>query len=189
MLKDVLDISSVRHQIQRFTMKLYGITIKGQTYAKGADVPWYMVYPFFLIHMLLFGGFGFYLAYLSLHPFVPFLYLHGGVAIAVYIALYLLFFGPDEVKWMFINAGLGLLGIYSQMGWLLSLFGKKIDDYPFYVHVIPFLYFVLYTFMIRHAVLDITQSREDPDKKKYAENSYIAIMVALYAISYLLVKQ
>jgi len=168
-------------------MKLHGnITINNQTYAKGTDIPWYKVYPFFLVHMLLFGGSGFLMAYCDSPPSVPFLYAHGGFAIAVYTIFYLAIFGLDEVKWMFINAGLGLLGIYSQMGWLLSLFGKNIGDYPVYVHVIPFLYFVLYTFLIRHAILDITQSREDEQKKKSVEYAYIAISVAIYVILYYL---
>jgi hypothetical protein len=97
--------------------------------------------------------------------------------------LYLAIFGRDEVKWMFINAFLGLLGIYSQIGWLLSLFGKKIGDYPFYVHVIPFLYFVLYTFLLRHAVIDITRSRENPRRRNLIENCYIAISIAVYLTS------
>ena len=71
-----------------------------------------------------------------------------------------------------------------QIGWLLSFFGKKIGDYPFYVHVTPFLYFVLYTFLLRQAIMDITQSRDDPAKKKRIENWYIAISVAVYLVSY-----
>lgn len=160
------------------------ITINNKQYSKGADVPWYLIYPFFLTHMLLFGISGFLLAYAGNSPGVLILYLHGGLAITVYTAFYLAIFGLDEVKWMFINAGLGLLGIYSQIGWLLSLFGRKIDDFPFYVHVIPTLYFILYTFLIRHAVMDLTQSREDPLRKKRVEYGYIAISVAVYAISY-----
>lgn len=171
-------------------MKLHGsVTINGQTYAKGTDLPWYKIYPFFLFHMLLFGGSGFFMAYAAKGLPVAFLYLHGGIAITVYTVFYLTIFGRDEVKWMFINAALGLLGIYSQIGWLLSFFGRKIGDYPVYVHVIPFLYFVLYTFLIRHAVLDLTQSREDSDKRKYAEYGYIAISVAIYLISYLLERR
>lgn len=166
-------------------MKLQGdITINNRTYAKGTEVPWYKIYPFFLFHMLIFGGSGFFMAYAVHHPPVLFLYLHGGIAIGIYTLFYLSIFGRDEVKWMFINAVLGLLGIYSQIGWLLSLFGKKIGDYPFYVHVIPFLYFVLYTFLLRHAVMDLTQSREDPEKKKFVENAYIAISVAVYVLTY-----
>jgi hypothetical protein len=171
-------------------MKLQGdITINHKTYPKGTDVPWYMIYPFFLVHMLMFGGSGFFMAYAKSHPPVLFLYLHGGIAITVYTLFYLNIFGRDEVKWMFINAFLGLLGLYSQIGWLLSLFGKRIRDYPFYVHVIPFLYFVLYTFLLRHAVVDITQSREDPKRRKLIENCYIAISVAVYLVFYYLEKR
>ncbi len=166
-------------------MKLRGdITINGTLHAKGTDIPWYMIYPFFMFHMLMFGGSGFFMAYADKHPPVSFLYMHGGIAITVYTIFYLAIFGLDEVKWMFINAGLGLLGLYTQIGWLLSLFGKKIGDYPFYVHVVPFLYYTLYTFLIRHALLDLTQAREDENKKQTVEYSYIAVSVAISLASY-----
>jgi len=138
------------------------------------------VYPFFLIHMAMFGGSGFFLAYGSLDTDVLFLYLHGGFAILVYTVFYFTIFGVDEVKWMFINAGLSALGIYSQIGWLVSLFGREISDYPFYVHVIPFLYFVLYTFLIRQAILDLTRSRENERRRKHVEYAYIASLVLFY---------
>ena len=156
-------------------------------YPAGTEVPWYYVYPFFLLHMLVFGTLTYVLAYSGKAEGFG-LYLIGGFPALIYCGFYLTFFGLDEVKWMFINAALGLLGIYSQMGWLLSLFGKKIGDYPPSVHVVPFLYFVLYTFLLRHAVLDITQSRENPQKKKFVESGYIAISVAVYVLSYFLEK-
>ena len=159
------------------------LKINNKDYAKGTDVPWYIIYPFFLVHMLVFGLSGFLLAYAGDNPGVLFLYLHGGLAITVYTVFYLAIFGLDEVKWMFINAGLGILGIYSQMGWILSVFGKEINDFPIYVHVIPTLYFILYTFLIRQAVTDITRSRDNPVRKKCVEYSYVAITVAVYVIS------
>jgi hypothetical protein len=166
-------------------VKLQGsLSIGSKTYAEGTEIPWYKVYPFFLVHMLIFGTSGFFMAYANRHPPVLFLYLHGGFAITIYTMFYLTIFGRDEVKWMFINAFLGLLGIYSQIGWLLSLLGKKIGDYPLYVHVIPFLYFVLYTFLLRHAVIDITRSRENPKRRNFIENCYILISIAIYLISY-----
>jgi len=166
-------------------VKLQGnITINNQAYAKGDEIPWYKVYPFFLLHMLVFGGSGFLMAYGQHRPPVLFLYLHGGLAVTVYTAFYLVIFGRDEVRWMFINAALGLLGLYSQIGWLLSFFGKKIGDYPVSVHVIPFLYFVLYTFLLRHAVTDLAQSREDPARRKLVDNAYIVLSVAFYLFSY-----
>jgi len=171
-------------------MRLQGdITINGRLYPRGTDVPWFKIYPFFLIHMLVFGGSGFLMAYGTAHPPVAFLYLHGGIAITVYTLFYLSIFGRDAVKWMFINAILGVLGIYSQINWLLSLVGRRAGDYPFYVHVIPFLYYVLYTFLVRHAVLDITQSREDPARRQLVENVYIGISVAVYVTLYFLERR
>jgi hypothetical protein len=171
-------------------MKLHGrLTINKKTYETGDDLPWYNVYPFFLIHMLAFGGTGFLMAYGKNGPPLFCLFLSGGFAIAVYTVFYLAIFGRDEIKWMFINAGIGLLGIYSQIGWLLSLFGRKIGDYPVYLHVIPFLYFVLYTFLIRHALLDIFKAREDDKRKKFVENAYIAVSIGIYVVSYFLERR
>jgi len=134
----------------------------------------------------MFGGSGFLIAYSDRAAPVLFLYAHGGFAILIYTVFYLAIFGRDEIKWMFINAGLGFLGIYSQIDWLLSLFGKAADNYPVYVHVIPFLYFVLYTFLIRHAVLDLMDAREDGAKKKVVEYGYVAVSTALYGTGYFL---
>jgi hypothetical protein len=171
-------------------MKLHGqLKINKKTYNAGDDIPWYSVYPFFLVHMLAFGGSGFLMAYSPKGPPVLFLYAHGGFAILVYTVFYVAIFGRDEIKWMFINAGIGLLGIYSQIGWLLSLFGRKIGDYPVYIHVIPFLYFVLYTFLLRHAFLDLFQAREDDKRRKIVENVYVVLSVGVYVVSYFLERR
>ncbi|HVO48169.1 MAG TPA: hypothetical protein VMT29_17745 [Steroidobacteraceae bacterium] len=168
-------------------MRLHGeITINGRTYPEGTDVPWFAIYPFFLIHMLIFGGSGFFMAYGSQRPSVLFLYAHGGIAVTVYTVFYVTIFGLDEVKWMFINAALGLLGIYSQIAWLLSLVGRRARDYPAYVHVIPFLYFVLYTFLLRHAIIDLTGSRDAPARKTVVERTYVAVSVLVYVAAYFL---
>jgi len=162
------------------------ITMDGRTYTRRTGVPWSHIYPFFLFHMLIFGCGGFSMAYGDKGPGVFFLYAHSGMAILVYTIFYISIFGVDEVKWMFINAWLGLLGIYSQIDWILSLFGKKAGDYPLYVHVVPFLYFILYTFLLRHAVLDLFRAREDAKKRKRIEHAYVAISAAIYVVSYFL---
>ena len=167
-------------------MKLHGsLTMNGRAYVSGDDIPGTMVYPFFLIHMLAFGGSAFLMAYSGGVP-VEMLYMQGGIAILVYLVFYLTIFGLDEVKWMFINAGLGLFGIYSQLNWLLSLFGKRAADFPIYVHVIPGLYFVLYTFLIRHAVLDLLGVREDDTKRRRVEYGYIGVTVGVYLMAHFL---
>lgn len=157
------------------------IRINGRTYARGDTLPWKMIYPFFLVHMGIFGGSGFFIAYFTDVPTL-FLYAHGGFACFVYLIFYRVIFGWDTVKWMFINAGLGLFGVIAEVGWLLSAFGRRLGEYPVYVHVIPFLYYVLYTFLIRQAVLDITGARDGGSRQGRIELRYILISLLVYGV-------
>ena len=160
-------------------MRLHGaLTVNGRAYAAGDEIPGLFVYPFFLIHMLAFGLAGFVLAY-SDAP-IEMVFMHGGIAIVVYVIFYLAIFGRDDVEWMFINAGLGIFGIVSQIDWILSLFGKHVGDYPPYVHIVPVIYFVLYTFLIRHAVLDLLGVRDDEDKRRRVQYGYVGGSLLLY---------
>ena len=159
--------------------------INGKLYPKGSSFPWYMIYPFFLVHMLAFGLSGFFMAYTSDGPELAFLYMHGGLAIVVYLVFYLAFFGVDNVKWMFINAALGLFGIYAQINWLLSIFGKNAADYAWNVHLIPFLYYILYTFLLYQMVLDITGARDHPSKRRLVEGFYVISSLLVYGMVYL----
>jgi hypothetical protein len=143
-------------------------------------LPGCLVYPFFLVHMLAFGASGFFLAYFDDPPDVVFLYMHGGFAILVYLVFYLAIFGLDEVKWMLINAALGLFGIYAQIGLFLGLFGMQARDFPPVVHAIPFTYYVMYTFLIYQAVLDLTGARNRPRRRTAVETAYVTISLAFY---------
>ena len=166
-------------------MKLHGsISINGRDYSSGDEIPGSFVYPFFLIHMFAFGISGFAMAYGGVP--IEIVYMQGGIAIAVYTIFYLAIFGRDEVKWMFINAGLGLFGIVSQIDWLLSLFGRHVADYPAYVHVVPFLYWVLYTFLIRHAILDMLGVRDDEERRPRVEYGYVGVSLAFYLLLHFL---
>ncbi|HEY9541283.1 MAG TPA: hypothetical protein VIR05_06565 [Luteimonas sp.] len=147
-----------------------------------AGLPKVFIYPFFLFHMLMFGISGFVLAY-GADGDVAFLYMHGGIAIVVYLVFYFAIFGREQVKWMFINAGLGILGIYSQIGWILGLFGRNADDYPAYVHVVPVLYYVLYTFLLRQLLLDVTRSRDNPGRRRLVEAAYVAVSLGIYGLT------
>ena len=166
-------------------MKLHGdITINNKLYPKGTEVPWKFIYPFFMVHMLMFGGSGFFIAYGGDAP-TSFLFMHGGIAITVYLIFYFTIFGVDEVKWMFTNAGLGLFGIYSEIDWILSFFQKQVSDFPWYTHTIPFLYYVLYTFLLRQAVIDLSGARHHPEKRKWVEYSYVALSLLIYISIYM----
>ena len=140
------------------------------------------IYLFFGIHMLMFGLSGFLMAYAPAVPDLMFLYMHGGIAIVVYMVFYLTIFGRDQVGWMLVNAGLGILGIHAQIGWILARFGKDIDDYPWQVHVIPFLYYILYTFLLRQFLIDVTRSRNDPQRKRMVDAAYVAFSLLVYGV-------
>jgi hypothetical protein len=161
------------------------ITINGKPYQAGDEISGWMIYPFFLFHMGIFGLSGFFMAYGAKDVPLLFLYLHGGFAILIYLAFYFAVFGREEVKWMFINAALGLFGIYSQIGYLLAKFGKRLSDYPVAVDVVPFGYYILYTFLLRQAVLDATGAHDNPDRKRLVEFVYIGASVLVYGALFL----
>lgn len=164
-------------------MKLQSdVTINGKLHKKGDSISGFAIYPFFLVHMLIFGGSGFFMAYSANPAPTFFLFMHGGFAILVYSIFYLTFFGKEEVKWMFINAGLGIFGIYAEIDWLLGLAGKHVRDFPFYVHIIPFLYYVLYTFLLRQAVLDIFNARVDEAKTNRVNILYVIGSLIVYGL-------
>jgi hypothetical protein len=146
----------------------------------------FFIYLFFLVHMLMFGLSGFFLSYGDPDTPLLFVYAHGGIAILVYTVFYLVIFGVDEVRWMYTNAILGFVGIYTQIGWLLSLFGRDVAEYPLYRHITPFLYVTLYTFLLRQFVLDVTRSRGNEKRQKRVEQAYVAVITAAYLVSYFL---
>ncbi len=120
------------------------------------------------------------MAYGAEEPDVAFLYMHGGIAIVVYMVFYLVIFGPGKVGWMFANAGLGLFGIIAQIDFILALFGKRFDDFPTSVHIIPFIYYVLYTFLIYQAVLWLSGANKHPERRRWVEGSYVVISLVFY---------
>ena len=157
-----------------------GITVGGKSYGAGSRAPMLFIYPFFLFHMAMFGLSGFFMAYGADNVDLLFLYLHGGIAIGVYLVFYLAIFGKDEVKWMLINAGLGLLGIWAEISTIVGWFGKTLGDFSPWVHVTPFLYYILYTFLLRQLLIDITGSRDKPVRKRWVETGYVVASLALY---------
>ena len=76
-------------------------------------------------------------------------------------------------------------GLWCEIGWLLGLFGKSLSDFPWYRHVIPFLYYVLYTFLLRQLVLDLFGAREDAAKRQRVETAYIVVSLLAYTLFYL----
>lgn len=148
--------------------------------ARKMQASMWIIYPFFGIHMLGFGLTGFWFAYGSNPPALHFQYMFGGFALFVYLTFYVTIFGRDAIGWMLINAALGILGIYSQIGWILDKFGRNIDEYAWQVNIIPFAYYVLYTFLLRQFLLDLTRSRDKPRLRAWVNNLYILVSLLVY---------
>ena len=64
--------------------------------------------------------------------------------------------------------------------WILALWGKDIGDYPWYRHITPFLYYVLYTFLLWQLVVDLTRSRDKPERQRKVELAYVLVSLAVY---------
>ena len=171
-------------RLRKATVRLHDyLTINGKTYRKGQSVPWFKIYPFFLVHIPIFGlpvfG-GAYLPTTFVLESVIFYHLLGSFAVFIYVIFYEAMFGRDAVKWMFIDGLLGIVGIYSVVGALLNLIDRDIHNYPLYRHVLPFVFYVLYVFLLRQAFLDITKSREDNARRQIAEFFYVGISLITY---------
>jgi hypothetical protein len=175
-------------------MRLHGsVTFNGREYVAGDEISPLVVYPFFLLHMAIIGvGIGFFFAYVPDSStwqdpvFAASVVGSGILGAAIYLLFYLRIFGRDEVEWMIINAGLGLIGTVSQLDWILSLFGKGVGDYPPYVHLVPLLYFVMYTFLLRRAVLQLFGVDEDEEKRPKVGYGFAVAMLAFYLVTHLL---
>ncbi|MCF7835225.1 hypothetical protein K9M48_04215 [Candidatus Gracilibacteria bacterium] len=114
------------------------------------------IYIFFTIHVFGFGAAGFLLSYGE--EDLSSTFAMGGFAIFVYLVFYFVIFGWEDIKRMFINALIGIFGIYAWMGDILSLFDKNIDNFSRQYHIVPGVFFVIYTFLLRHALIDLSQS-------------------------------
>lgn len=141
--------------------------------------PWLFIYGFFLLHMAMFGTVGFVMAYGAETDLVGNI-MFSGFAITVYLLFYLVIFGRDSVMWLIINSVLGVLGIMSQLGWILGHFGKTAADYPSSAHVIPFIYYVLYTFLLRRLVLHVLRAQDGTRRKIIIDISYVVVSLLVY---------
>lgn len=186
---DVSTTGSVPYPIQcilavtrTMSIKLHkAITVNGKEYPAGSTVPWYMVYPFFIIHMGMFGASGFLMAY-GMDEAGGFLFLHGGIAITVYLAFYYAMFGPEPLRWLLIDSVLGVFGIIAQLSWILAAFDKSMSDYPFERHIIPAIYYVLYTFLLHRAILDFGNGGGDPARAAMLNRFYFVASVLIYGV-------
>lgn len=166
-------------------MEIYSdVTIAGHKYKKGDSFSWIAVYPTMLFIVLVYTATNFFLVYHAPTPSILTLYFVGLLTGSGFVLIYYSIFGPDDVKWMFINALLGGLGIYTQLEWVLSLINVNPDKFPWPFHVVPFAFIVLLTFLLRQAFLDLFSARENETRGKVVDFGYVVITVVIYLTSY-----
>lgn len=78
--------------------------------ARNVPMPKPLVYPFLLTHVFVFG-YGIFAMSYKAGVDAETVYIFGSFAATIYVVFYIDNFGFDEVKWMFINAGLGVFGL------------------------------------------------------------------------------
>lgn len=112
------------------------------------------IYLFFLVHMWAFWTACFYISYFQSIDF-EFLIPFASISISIYLLFYFVIFWTWKVKDMFVNAIVGCLWIYAWLWDILSFFGENINSFHIYVHIVPWIYFVMYTFLLRNLLKDI----------------------------------
>jgi hypothetical protein len=48
--------------------------------------------------------------------------------------------------------------------------------------VVPFLYYVLYTFLLRQFLIDITRSRDNRRRRSLVDTAYVLVSVVVYGL-------
>ena len=59
-------------------------------------------------------------------------------------------------------------------------FGKDIHSYPWYMNITPVLYYVLYTFLLRQFLIDLTHCRDKTETRKLVNIVYVTCSLLVY---------
>ena len=162
-------------------MKIHGsINIFDKEYNKGDDVPWYYIYPALYLLIVFFGVGSIWLAYGEVLKSEEGLLFFRVLLLSIFAVSYYIIFGIDEFKWIFINIFLGTVGILGEYEVIGYFFGLDISEYSLSINIFPFLFYVLFIFLLRQTFIDIAGARENPKRKKYVEIGFILVFICVY---------
>ncbi len=155
---------------------------------KGNNIKW-SFYFFFAIHMLGFGGITVSITYFPEEwtptPTYGNTLIFGGFALFIYSVFYVVTFKLEDLMSYVRDSLLGLYGVLSTISLLLSFFERSFWDYPLYYHILPTVYYIMYTFLFYQALLDIMRARDNEQKRKHATKVFTYGSLIIYTILFL----
>ena len=161
------------------------IGIGHKTYRKGSHLPWFRVYGLFLFTIAAIFWVVFDIIYLQRDSDLGFVLFFGLFIPALYLLAYRSIFGITEVRWLIINSAIGIIGIITELDWVLSyLYDKNLSDFPIYYHIIPCAHYILLTFVLRQAVIDTFNSRDNKARRKYVNLGFVLVTLTVYITFY-----
>lgn len=137
----------------------------------------YKFYILISILIIIFSSLWFYLTYFENKLIIS--YIMSSLYILFFLMFYFLAFGRDKIKRMFITSLIGISSIYSQLSNILKYFDKNINEFSWIYHIIPGIYFILFSFLLRRALVDICRSINI----KYWERIWNGILLWSWIIS------
>jgi len=98
----------------------------------------------------------------------------------IYTGSYIIQFGIGTTRSIIINSTIGLFGSRPQIEAILSLFDKRYDDYPAYLHFYPSLLLIMCTFLIYNIAIDLTKSGKNEVRMNIFDTVYLILSMILY---------
>lgn len=150
---------------------------KQKSFIKGND-PWF-IYIFLVLHGAVFTSVSFYLIYWADKSEDPYFgYIWGGIGAIVYSIIYFGLFAKEKLLWAFINGTIAFFQILSIRK--SNSFFEELESLPWYTHIVPIIYFVLYTFLLRHICLKISSAISPKFGIKIGNTGFVLINIGVW---------
>ena len=161
------------------------ISIGSNTYSKGSYLHWSKVYGFFTVIIALHFWLVFDITYIQQDIVLGFTLCFGIFLPVLYLLAYRSIFGLAEIRWLIVNSIIGIIGVLAELDWVLSYFyDKSLSDFNVFFHIIPCVHYIMFTFVLRQAVIDSFHARYNLKRREYVNLGFTLISTILYVALY-----
>ena len=149
--------------------------------------PIWFFFPFFIAHAVLFGLVVLLFAYAQYSSAMGLviLFIWGFLGVLCYLMVYSALFGLDSFKWIVSNTALALFGFSAELHLLIDWFNVETANIAWYRNMLPYAYYVMYTFWFRQLVLAAFGAREDTSKGERVSNYFLVVCLLIYLLMYI----